>query len=191
MRRFIFSAIAAATLVYTPLAAQVSNDVSIDLSLTAQPQITVEPIDDVVFTSTGGPFTAPQTMKLCFETSLVDVRITAEKSNTPLNGAPVLTNKDIDDYVNYTLRGGVFGTGSVLEPFNTTDTRDYDLTSADQANTGCTSDTAFQFQLVVRVVDDPTGPTRSIAEVIADSGLDDGTTYVFSDVLTMTVEPIL
>ncbi len=171
--------------------AQVSDDISVDVEVTAQPQISITiPGADVLFTSDGATVSPGSiTSGICFATNLSDVRVTVAKLNGINNGLPSLISKDVNDFFNYNLDGVVFGVGGSLQ-FNTTDSRDYDLTSATTGQSGCPAND-YRFSFTVGPIDAPVGSLRSIQEVVADNGLDDGTTYVFTDVLTITFEPVL
>jgi len=170
--------------------AQVSEDLNVDLTVTAQPQITVTPPNDVSFSSDGT--TAPVSSKLaivCFETNLTDLRLTVAKLNPINNGAASLVNAPINDYINYGIFGGVDG---VLphHHYTVTDTQDLDLTSANTGGASC-NPTEIALALSLSPVTDPQPATRAVIETVDANGLDDGTPYVFSDVLTITFEPAL
>ena len=170
--------------------AQVSDDLNVDLTVTAQPGITITPGSDLSFTSDGASVAPVQgTYTLCFETSLTDLQVTLSKLNVLNNGLPSLTNTAIGDYVNYFIQGSVIGTGPDQE-FNGTDTRSYDLSEGSLGGAPCAA-TEYRFVFTAAPTTNAAFPTRAISETVADNGLDDGTPYVFSDVLTITLEPAL
>jgi len=190
MKRTILSSIAALILFPAAALAQVSDDVNVDLTVTALPGIDIVPPADMSFTSDGVAVTPPAFQSnICFETGLTDIRITIAKSNALNNNFPSLVNATVADYVNYNLNGGLVGvTGA--QTFNTVDSRDYDLTSATLGHGFC-DPTHYRFTVNASPSTNPSGATRAISEAVEGSGLDDGTPYVFSDVLTVTLEPIL
>lgn len=194
MNKFTITAIVATAVMaapaFGPAFGQVSDDINVDLTVTAQPQITITPPADVSFSSDGTNSTPGQAFATtCFETSLSDIRITVAKLNAINNNMPSLVNSSVGDYVNYNLAGAVGGAGGLLL-FNTDDVRDYDLTSATTGAAGCGA-SEFFFNLALTPQTDPQFPSRAISEMVAASGIDDGTPYVFSDVLTVTFEPTL
>lgn len=171
--------------------AQIDESVTVELAVTAAPLISVSPMADMTFTSDGVTAT-PTTFfgRMCFRTALTDIHIEVGLKNGLTNNAnPSLVNGQIGDFVNYNLSGGVSGVQGAL-PYVSIDTRDYDLTSADTGVSICEPD-EYAFVLNVVPSTSPGGTTRSIADVVFENNLNDGTTYVFADVITVTFEPVL
>jgi len=190
MKKSILTAAAAAILLSTPALAQVSDDINVDLTVTAEPSITIVPPPDISVSSDGVTATPTSaSVDVCFETSLSDIRVTIAKQNAINNSFPSLYETTINDFINYKILGLVIGSGT-LRPFNTVDSFDFDLSAATLGVSSC-SPSQYDFSFSVQVEDDPSPATRAISETVADNNLDDGTPYVFSDVLTVTLEPIL
>ena len=190
MKRYVYVAFIFA---YGEVAlAQVSDDIDITLGVTARPLIEITPGNDVSLASTGVT-SIPEfgTVDICFETSLSDISVTVAKLNPTDVTFNRLANAEVNDYISYQLFGGV-DTG-VIEPgssFNgTANPRDFDLTSAVLGLATCGA-TQFLFTLKVTPITDPSSSGRAIVETVNDNNLDDGETYLFSDVLTVTFEPV-
>jgi len=188
MKRLITSALVSVVLAANAHA-QVSDDINIDLTVTAQPSITIVPPLDVTFTSDGVTASPPaRVTSLCFETSLTNVRITVAKLNALNNSLPSLINTAVSNYINYSLVGGISGIIAPSTSFNTVDTEDFSLNSADLGVAGC-GPTFYRFFFTATPATGGVGQT--IADAVSQSNLDDGTPYAFSDVLTITLEPVL
>ena len=192
MKKLTITTIAALLLSTASGLAQVSDDVNVDLTVTAQPSISITPGGDLTMTSDGVTVTSSledRSTDICFETGLTDVRISFARLNPINNSFPSLVNSAINDYVNYSTAATVLGVGNIAAGGANPQT-DVDLTNALLGSTGCGA-TQYRLAVSVAAITAPQLTSRSIPEVVADNNLDDGTPYVFSDVLTITFEPAL
>jgi len=190
MRKLAGTAILAATLSLGTAHAQNTDDITVEVTVTAEPQITITPAGDAIFTSDGVTATPPQIQpNICFETNLSDVSVTISKTNPIQNSLPSMSNAVVNDFINYNLTAQMVGVG-LAQPFTSIDTRDYDITSATLGSGACSA-SQFRFIIVITPTTDPNFASRAISETVAANNLDDGTPYAFSDILTVTFEPTL
>jgi len=171
--------------------AQVSDDFEINLTVTAQPLISITTApSDLELSSDGVDFTPAQPqVQLCFETNLPDIRLNITKLQ-PLNENFLsLVNTNVNDYISYSLSGGIIGV-TAPSNFTTVEIRDYDLSNAPVGGGGCAAN-AYWLVLNVTPITNPAANGRAISETVSANGLDDGTPYVFSDTVTISFEPVL
>ncbi len=187
--KFLAAAAMGVWMIGPSTAQEVGGDVGVDLTVTAEPQITVSNINDVSLSSDGVDSTPGTALEvICVTADVSDVRVTVAKQNPLNNGLPSLTNTAVGDYINYSISANVDGLGPPVL-LNTTDTIDYQWQVFTFAAPPCINTNA----LLIRVTPetDPSQASRSISETVTENGLSDGTPYVFSDTLTVTFEPIL